>query len=370
MLKMFENKKFIKKLSVALAVAFLGVGFGGLNHSEASNLSSSLSSSIASTKNTKSNEAYYVVKNPNAKSIKTVSISAKNKQYLASNFPIQKIGTTKSFKTKKSSGTIKYTAEEIILTEKVNIKNPQFTYLKKLPDGYTVKDIKNLTKTKYVGTGMCHTLWNGKAFDCDSLITTPDKKWTYTIDTRLRVDMEYINKNTASVTIHIPNNTYEQEKKKLNDAEFKTYLKEQNDKKAKEKAEEAKKKTELKQAKTEVSNLTKQKTVSDEKIRELTYKKRDIDAFLKKTEEYKKELTRLQNQYKKEPTAELEKYIAKGQDIVNYLEKERPSAEKKLSSLQSQIKAEQTKNNSLKQKLQKAKDKVTSIEKSSKTSKK
>ena len=362
---MFNNKKIIKKLSVALAVAVLGVGFGGMTITEAQMASNCHGQcKIPETPKYYTEEPSYYLQHP--KNIKTVSINTKNKQYFASNFPLQKVGTTKTFKNSKSYGTIRYEENFITLTENVNKKNPQFTYIKKLPNGYTVNDIKKLAPKELdiYGVG------SNEPYE----IKASNKKWTYTPYTNLTTHLEYVNKNTVRVIVHIPNDTYEQQKKKINDAGFKLFLNNQakNNKynlpvynfhgeKEYQKA--------LKQAKTEVTNITKQKTASDKTLTQYKNEKSQIDKKIttNKSEQAKlqKQLASLEAQNKKKSTSALKKQISQVQEKQKKLKTEATNLQKQSTSLQSKIKTEQTKNNSLKQKQDKAKANVTNIEKNS-----
>lgn len=185
-----------------MVLSMLG-GFG-LSIAPTINPSVASAQTIASDSNAPEDPYFVPIKEP--KNVTTITISPKNRAYLTSNFPIQKVGTTKTFQSKKSSGTIKYTPSGIVLTETVNGANPTFTYIKTLPGGI----MKSELKCSYKKGTTCLSASFGTATMSDYA--------SYGITSDISVDVNYLNSTKTRVTLSIPNEYYNQQKKAINDA--------------------------------------------------------------------------------------------------------------------------------------------------------
>ena len=199
---MYLSKKIKKRISTIMALSMLG-GFG-LSVIPFTNPTVA-SAQTTSIDNDAPEDPYFTpIQEP--KNVTTLTISPKNRSYLTPDFPMQKIGTTKTFQSKKSSGTIKYTSSKIILTETVNGANPTFTYIKTLPANIKKSELKCSYKK---GT----TCLSG-GFGTDTMSDYA----SYGIISDISVGVNYLNSTKTQVTLSIPNEYYNQQKKAINDA--------------------------------------------------------------------------------------------------------------------------------------------------------
>lgn len=200
---MYLSKKIKKRISSIMALSMLG-GFG-LSIAPIINLSVASAQSITSDSNAPEDPYYVPIMEP--KNITTITISPKNRAYLASNFPIQEVGTTKTFKTNKSSGTIKYTASRIVLTETVNGANPMFTYVSKLPFGLKKEELKCSFKQRPSCQNSGFGVGSSSGGDVD-----------YGVADDITVDVIFLNSTKTQLILNIPNEYYNQQKLKINKA--------------------------------------------------------------------------------------------------------------------------------------------------------
>lgn len=136
--------------------------------------------------------------------VSNLTISSYNRSYLIDKFPMQKIGTTKNFKTSKSRGYVEYTKEGIFIVEYTSRKAPKSSAIKKTPYRWKLDYFK--------GVGVP----NGTHIDTYREVYKPEAGYLY-LDPYLRVaDLFFVDDNTIRVIFFIPNETYLRAKANLN----------------------------------------------------------------------------------------------------------------------------------------------------------
>ena len=145
------------------------------------------------------------VKEPS--NVTAVTINARDKKYLvnAAKFPVGKIGTTKTFNNKVSSGSITYYKDAIRITETVSKNAPPkaLTYINMSGVQLTQANIKGVSTGKEISKRL------------DDNYNQKEKDYKMTQHGVLHVFSN--DKNRATVVLEIPNDTYVQEKTKAND---------------------------------------------------------------------------------------------------------------------------------------------------------